>query len=78
MKDDSGEQGRRADDEVRKNLPAGVKLVRTLRGYESYTSFVAWSLTPIRVVNLVRSSTAREAWRGIRLPFRDYWRHRRN
>ena len=25
MKDDSAEQGRRADEEVRKNLPAGVK-----------------------------------------------------
>ncbi len=37
------EKWRRADEEVRKNLPPGVKLVRTLRGHTSYIGRVAWS-----------------------------------
>ena len=34
------EKWRRADDEVRKNQPAGVKLVRTLRGHTSVSSIL--------------------------------------
>ena len=37
------EQWRRADEEVRKNLPPGVKLVRTLRGHTGYIGRIAWS-----------------------------------
>jgi len=33
----------RADDKVRKNLPPGVKLVRTLRGHTGYIGRIAWS-----------------------------------
>jgi WD40 repeat protein/GTPase SAR1 family protein len=33
-----------ADDEVRKNLPPGVKLVRTLRGHTGAIGRIAWSL----------------------------------
>jgi WD40 repeat protein len=33
----------RADDEVRKKLPAGVKLVRTLRGHTDTIGRIAWS-----------------------------------
>jgi WD40 repeat protein len=36
-------QWRRADEEVRKNLPRGVKLVRTLRGHEATIARIAWS-----------------------------------
>ncbi len=43
MKDGSTEQERRADDEVRKNLPPGVKLVRTLRGHTDAIGRIAWS-----------------------------------
>ena len=32
-----------ADDEVRKNLPPGVKLVRTLRGHTGWIGRIAWS-----------------------------------
>ena len=34
---------RRADEEVRKNLPPGVKLVRTLRGHTDWIGRIAWS-----------------------------------
>src|ERR1043165_1964359 len=37
------EQWRRADEEVRKNLPPGVKLVRTLRGHTGSIRRIAWS-----------------------------------
>ena len=37
------EQWRRADEEVRKNLPPGVKLVRTLRGHTGSIGRIAWS-----------------------------------
>jgi WD40 repeat protein/GTPase SAR1 family protein len=37
------EQWRRADEEVRKNLPPGVKLVRTLRGHTDWIGRIAWS-----------------------------------
>ena len=37
------EQWRQADDEVRKNLPLGVKLVRTLRGHTAWIGRIAWS-----------------------------------
>jgi WD40 repeat protein len=37
------EEWQRADDEVRKNLPPGVKLVRTLRGHTGYIGRIAWS-----------------------------------
>jgi WD40 repeat protein/class 3 adenylate cyclase len=37
------EQRRRADDEVRKNLPPGVKLVRTLAGHADWITGIAWS-----------------------------------
>ena len=45
MKDGTAltEQQRRADDEVRKNLPTGVKLVRTLRGQTDWIGRIAWS-----------------------------------
>jgi class 3 adenylate cyclase/GTPase SAR1 family protein len=43
MGDGSDEQWRRADEEVRKNLPPGVKLVRTLRGHTGYIGRIAWS-----------------------------------
>jgi hypothetical protein len=33
MNDKSAEEWQRADDEVRRNLPPGIKLVRTLRGH---------------------------------------------
>lgn len=41
--DGSAEQWRLADEEVRKNLPPGVKLVRTLRGHTGYIGRIAWS-----------------------------------
>jgi small GTP-binding protein len=37
------EQWQRADDEVRKKLPPGVKLVRTLRGHRDVIGRIAWS-----------------------------------
>ena len=37
------EQWQRADDEVRKNLPPGVKLLRTLRGHKDWIGRIAWS-----------------------------------
>jgi small GTP-binding protein len=43
MDDDSAEKWRHADEEVRKNLPPGVKLVRTLREHQSSVSEIAWS-----------------------------------
>jgi WD40 repeat protein/class 3 adenylate cyclase len=43
MADDSSEQHRRAEAEVRKNLPPGVKLVRTLRGHTGWIGRIAWS-----------------------------------
>ena len=43
MTDESTEKWRRADDEVRKNLPPGVKLVRTLRGHTDFIGRIAWS-----------------------------------
>lgn len=43
MGDDSDDQWRRADEEVRKNLPPGVKLVRKLRGHTDYVGRIAWS-----------------------------------
>jgi len=33
----------RADEELRKNLPPGVKLVRTLRGHTGVIGRIAWS-----------------------------------
>src|SRR5258708_17145905 len=43
MADESSEQHRRADDEVRKKLPPGVKLLRTLRGHTDRIGRIAWS-----------------------------------
>jgi len=43
MFDESAEQWRQADEEVRKNLPPGVKLVRTLRGHTGWIGRIAWS-----------------------------------
>ncbi len=37
------EKWQRADNEVRKNLPPGVKLVRTLRGHTGWIGRIAWS-----------------------------------
>ena len=37
------EQSRRADEKIRRNLPPGVKLVRTLRGHKGYIGRIAWS-----------------------------------
>jgi len=42
-KQNQREQWRRADETVRKNLPPGVKLVRTLRGHTDYIGHIAWS-----------------------------------
>jgi len=43
MADKSSEQHRRADEKVRKKLPPGVKLVRTLRGHTGFIGRIAWS-----------------------------------
>jgi WD40 repeat protein len=43
MKDESTERERRADEEVRRNLPPGVTLVRTLRGHKGEIGRIAWS-----------------------------------
>jgi WD40 repeat protein len=43
MSDGSVEQWRQADEELRKNLPPGVKLVRTLRGHTDRIGRIAWS-----------------------------------
>ena len=43
MNDASTEHEGSADDEVRKNLPPGVKLVRTLRGHTGWIGRIAWS-----------------------------------
>jgi class 3 adenylate cyclase/GTPase SAR1 family protein len=43
MDEGSAEQWQRADEEVRKNLPPGVKLVRTLRGHTNWIGHIAWS-----------------------------------
>lgn len=37
------EEWQRADDKVRKKLPPGVKLVRTLRGHTAFIGRIAWS-----------------------------------
>jgi len=37
------DQWRQADKEVRKNLPPGVKLIRTLRGHRGRIGRIAWS-----------------------------------
>ena len=37
------EEWQRADDEMRKNLPPGVQLVRTLRRHVGYCGRVEWS-----------------------------------
>jgi class 3 adenylate cyclase/GTPase SAR1 family protein len=37
------DQWQPADDKVRKNLPPGVKLVRTLRGHKDFIGRIAWS-----------------------------------
>ncbi|WP_229393281.1 GTPase [Methanosarcina sp. DH1] len=43
MDDGSVEKWQRADEEVRKNLPPGVKLVHTLRGHTGSIHRIAWS-----------------------------------
>jgi len=43
MGENSSDKWQRADDEVRKNLPSGVKLVRTLRGHMGAIGRIAWS-----------------------------------
>jgi GTPase SAR1 family protein len=40
---EQAEKWQRADDEVRKNLPPGVKLVRTLRGHTEWIGRIVWS-----------------------------------
>ena len=37
------EEWLQADEEVRKNLPQGIKLIRTLRGHSDYIGRIAWS-----------------------------------
>ena len=59
MKDTSSEQERRADEEVRKNLPAGVKLVRTLRGHTKTIGRIAWSLDGRKLVSPSEDGTIR-------------------
>lgn len=43
MDDSSVEKWQRANEEVRKNLPPGVKLVRTLRGHTGAIGRISWS-----------------------------------
>jgi WD40 repeat protein/class 3 adenylate cyclase len=43
MTDKSTKANLRADEEVRKNLPPGVKLIRTLRGHTGTINRIAWS-----------------------------------
>jgi small GTP-binding protein len=43
MDEGSAEEWRLADEEVRKNLPPGVKLLRTLRGHTGWIGRIAWS-----------------------------------
>lgn len=43
MNDNFVEKWQRADEEVRKSLPPGVKLVHTLRGHTGYIGRIAWS-----------------------------------
>ncbi len=43
MIDDSVEKWKQAEEEIRKNLPPGVKLVRTLRGHTDAIGRIAWS-----------------------------------
>jgi WD40 repeat protein len=43
MDDSSAEKWRLADEEMRKNLPPGMKLVRTLRGHTNWIGQIAWS-----------------------------------
>ncbi len=43
MSEGSVKQWERADEEVRKNLPPGVKLMRTLRGHTGTIGRIAWS-----------------------------------
>jgi small GTP-binding protein len=43
MNEGSAEEWRLADEEVQKNLPPGVKLVRTLRGHTDAIGRIAWS-----------------------------------
>jgi small GTP-binding protein len=43
MAKEDQEKELRADEEVRKNLPPGVKLVRTLRGHTNLIGRIAWS-----------------------------------
>lgn len=43
MSDELEEQWRIADEELRNNLPPGVKLLRTLRGHTDYIGRIAWS-----------------------------------
>jgi len=43
MKIESDTKRQYADEEVRKNLPSGLKLVRTLRGHKEYIGRIAWS-----------------------------------
>jgi WD40 repeat protein len=43
MDEESAEEWRLADEEVRKNLPLGVKLARTLRGHSQWIGQIAWS-----------------------------------
>jgi small GTP-binding protein len=43
MGEGSTEQWQRADDEVRKKLPPGVKLLRTLRGHTDRITRISWS-----------------------------------
>jgi small GTP-binding protein len=43
VKQTQEEQWRRADESVRRDLPRGVKLVRTLRGHTEWIGRIAWS-----------------------------------
>src|SRR5712691_9273568 len=43
MADKASERHRRADEKVRKKLPPGVKLLRTLRGHTGWIGRIAWS-----------------------------------
>ncbi len=53
------DQWSRADDEVRKKLPSGVKLLRTLRGHTGVIGRIAWSLDGRTVASPSNDGTIR-------------------
>lgn len=58
----------RADDEVRKNLPPGVKLLRTLRGHTDTIGRIAWSPDGRLLASPSADGTIRLWMRGCSIP----------